>query len=76
MIAISLFAAAVLTMLSLWFALILFVSAAAIVGLTRRLTPTIRAKARLSRELNSDLTSRIQENLTAMRVLKRTVLSS
>ena len=69
-IAISLFAAAVLTMLSLWFALILFVSAAAIVGLTRRLTPTIRAKARLSRELNSDLTSRIQENLTAMRVIK------
>jgi len=69
-IAISLFAAAVLTMLSLWFALILFVSAAAIVGLTRRLTPTIRAKARLSRELNSDLTSRSQENLTAMRVIK------
>ena len=69
-IAISLFAAAVLTMLSLWFTLILFVSAAAIVGLTRSLTPTIRAKARLSRELNSDLTSRIQENLTAMRVIK------
>ena len=69
-IAISLFAAAVLTMLSLWFTVILIVSAAAIVGLTRRLTPTIRAKARLSRELNSDLTSRIQENLTAMRVIK------
>ena len=69
-IAISLFAAAVLTMLSLWFTVILLVSAAAIVGLTRRLTPTIRAKARLSRELNSDLTSRIQENLTAMRVIK------
>ena len=28
------------------------------------------SKARLSRELNSDLTSRIQENLTAMRVIK------
>ncbi len=69
-IAISLFAAAVLTMLSLWFTVILLVSAAAIVGLTRSLTPTIRAKARLSRELNSDLTSRIQENLTAMRVIK------
>ena len=37
---------------------------------SRKIVPVIREKARLSRELNSALTSRIQENLAASRVIK------
>ena len=37
---------------------------------SKKFVPIIRDKARLSRELNSALTSRIQENLAASRVVK------
>jgi len=59
-----------LILFSPWFAGFIL-GAALLTGYAmRRLLPVIREKARLSRELNSDLTSRIQETLAAARVIK------
>ena len=64
------FSAAVLLFFSPWFGLIIIAAAIPIVYLMRRLIPKVREYARLARELNSDLTSRIQETLAAIRVVK------
>lgn len=64
------FSAAVLLFFSPWFGLIIVAAAIPIVYLMRRLIPKVRESARLARELNSDLTSRIQETLAAIRVVK------
>ncbi len=65
-----LFASIFLLLFSPWFGLFIVGSGLLIGYAMRKLLPVIREKARLSRELNSDLTSRIQENLAAARVIK------
>lgn len=60
----------VLIFFSPWFALIILAVGAAISWLMRRLLPRVRESARRARESNSDLTSRIQENFAAIRVIK------
>ena len=55
---------------SAWFALPIFFSIILSGYVMRKLLPVIRQKSRQSREYNSDLTSRIQENLAAVRVIK------
>ena len=64
------FASTVLMFFSPWFGLIVLGAAIPIVYLMRRMIPKVRKYARLARELNSDLTSRIQETLAAIRVIK------
>ncbi|MGI9234091.1 MAG: ABC transporter ATP-binding protein [Woeseiaceae bacterium] len=64
------FASTVLMFFSPWFGLIIIGAAIPIVVLMRRMIPKVRMYARLARELNSDLTSRIQETLAAIRVIK------
>jgi len=64
------FSLVVLIFFSPWFGLIALGAAIPVTYLMNRLLPLVREKARLSRELNSDLTSRIQENLAAIRVIK------
>jgi len=64
------FGALVLVFFSPWFAPIILVASILIYLMMRRLLPVVREKARLAREHNSDLTSRIQENLAAIRVIK------
>ena len=65
-----LFILVVLMFLSPWFGLIALGAGIVITYLVRWLLPVVREKARLARECNSDLTSRIQENLAAIRVIK------
>ncbi len=60
----------ILIFFSAWFALPIFVSIILSGYVMRKLLPLIRQKSRQSREYNSDLTSRIQENLSAVRVIK------
>ena len=64
------FASLVLLFFSPWFGLIIFVIFILMFLVSKKFVPIIRDKARLSRELNSALTSRIQENLAASRVVK------
>lgn len=64
------FSSIVLLFFSPWFGLIVLGAAIPIVFLMRFLIPKVRESARLARELNSDLTSRIQETLAAIRVIK------
>ena len=64
------FSAVVLLFFSPWFGLIFLLAAVAITFMMRTSLPIVRQKARLARENNSDLTSRIQESLTAIRVIK------
>ncbi|MGI9262838.1 MAG: ABC transporter ATP-binding protein [Woeseiaceae bacterium] len=64
------FGALVLVFFSPWFAPIILVASIIIYLMMRRLLPIVRQKARQAREDNSDLTSRIQENLAAIRVIK------
>ena len=64
------FASLVLLFFSPWFGLIIFVIFILMLLVSKKFVPIIRDKARLSRELNSALTSRIQENLAASRVVK------
>ena len=64
------FASLVLLFFSPWFGLIIFVIFILMFLVSQKFVPIIRDKARLSRELNSALTSRIQENLAASRVVK------
>jgi ABC-type multidrug transport system fused ATPase/permease subunit len=64
------FASLVLLFFSPWFGLIIFFIPILMLLVSKKLVPIIRDKARLSRELNSALTSRIQENLAASRVVK------
>ena len=64
------FASLVLLFFSPWFGLIIFVISILMFLVSKKFVPIIRDKARLSRELNSALTSRIQENLAASRVVK------
>ncbi len=64
------FAAIVLIFFSPWFGAIFIAAAFLIFGIMRNLLPHVREKARLSRATNSDLTSSIQETLTAIRVIK------
>ena len=64
------FSIIILLFFSPWFALIILGAAAPIVLLLKTLIPKIRNAARRSRELNSDLTSHIQESLAAIRVIK------
>ena len=65
-----LFASIFLLFFSPWFGVIILVIAFCMTLVSRKIVPVIREKARLSRELNSALTSRIQENLAASRVIK------
>jgi ABC-type multidrug transport system fused ATPase/permease subunit len=53
-----------------WLGLAIVGAAIPIVCLTRFLIPKVRDAARLAREANSDLTSRIQETLAAIRIVK------
>lgn len=64
------FSAVILLFFSPWFGLIIVGAAIPIIWLMLRLIPKVRESARLARELNSDLTSRIQETLAAIRVIK------
>ena len=64
------FASLVLLFFSPWFGLIIFFISILMFLVSKKFVPIIREKARLSRELNSALTSRIQENLAASRVVK------
>lgn len=64
------FSIIVLLFFSPWFGLIIFVAAIPISYVMRRLIPKVRHYAQLARETNSDLTSRIQETLAAIRVVK------
>lgn len=64
------FSIIVLLFFSPWFGLIIFVAAIPITYVMRRLIPKVRRYAQLARETNSDLTSRIQETLAAIRVVK------
>ncbi len=64
------FAVIVLIFFSPWFGLIFIATAFLVTGIMRSLLPHVREKARLSREHNSDLTSNIQETLSAIRVIK------
>ena len=64
------FGSLVLLFFSPWFGLIIFVIFILMFLVSKKFVPIIRDKARLSRELNSALTSRIQENLAASRVVK------
>jgi ABC-type multidrug transport system fused ATPase/permease subunit len=64
------FSIAILMFFSPWFGLIAVAAAVPIVYLMRRLIPKVRDPARLARVTNSDLTSRIQETLAAIRVIK------
>ncbi len=67
----SLVAAIVLLLFfSPWFALLIIAAGIPIAYLMRRMIPKVRESARAARELNSDLTSRIQESLAAIRVIK------
>jgi ABC-type multidrug transport system fused ATPase/permease subunit len=70
LVAVSLFGLVVLVLFSPWFAPLILLAGIAIVYLMRRLLPIVRTKSRIARENNSDLTSRIQENLAAIRVIK------
>lgn len=65
-----LFASIFLLFFSPWFGVIILIIAFCMTLVSRKIVPVIREKARLSRELNSALTSRIQENLAASRVIK------
>ena len=53
-----------------WFALLMIGAGIPIFFLMRHMIPKVRRAAIASRELNSDLTSRIQESLAAIRVIK------
>jgi ABC-type multidrug transport system fused ATPase/permease subunit len=53
-----------------WFGLLMIAAGIPIAYLMRYLIPKVRDSARAARELNSDLTSRIQESLAAIRVIK------
>lgn len=53
-----------------WFGLLMIAAGIPIFFLMRYLIPKVRNSARAARELNSDLTSRIQETLAAIRVIK------
>ena len=64
------FSVIVLLFFSPWFALIILGAAIPIVFILKILIPKVRDAAARSRELNSDLTSRIQETLAALRVIK------
>ena len=64
------FSIIVLLFFSPWFGLIIFLAAIPITYVMRRLIPKVRQYAQLARETNSDLTSRIQETLAAIRVVK------
>ncbi len=61
---------AMLLFFSPWLGLAIAGAAIPIVYLTRFLIPKVRDAARLARESNSNLTSRIQETLAAIRVVK------
>ena len=65
-----LFASIFLLFFSPWFGVMILIIAFCMTLVSRKIVPVIREKARLSRELNSALTSRIQENLAASRVIK------
>ncbi|MGI9322417.1 MAG: ABC transporter ATP-binding protein [Pseudomonadales bacterium] len=60
----------VLLFFSPWLGLFVLAAAIPTFFLMRYFIPKVRAAARLSRECNSDLTSRIQETLAAIRVVK------
>lgn len=67
----TLFAYVVILMFfSPWFGLLAVAAAVPIGFLMARMIPKIRVRARAARELNSDLTSQIQETLAAIRVIK------
>ncbi|MGI9271345.1 MAG: ABC transporter ATP-binding protein [Woeseiaceae bacterium] len=66
----SIFSIIVLMFFSPWFGLIILIAAIPITYVMRRLIPKVRKYAQLARETNSDLTSRIQETLAAIRVVK------
>jgi len=66
----GMFSVVVLLFFSPWFGLIILVAAIPITYVMRRLIPKVRQFAQLARETNSDLTSRIQETLAAIRVVK------
>ena len=59
-----------LLLFSPWLGLLVFAAAIPTVVMMRYFIPKVRTAARLSREYNSDLTSRIQETLAAIRVVK------
>ena len=64
------FSVIVLSFFSPWFILIVLGAAIPVIFLSRHLIPKVRDAAARSRELNSDLTSRIQEILAALKVIK------
>lgn len=66
----SMFSIVVLLFFSPWFGLIIVAAAIPITYIMRRLIPQVRRWAQRARETNSDLTSRIQETLAAIRVVK------
>ena len=64
------FCIALLMFFSPWLGLIALGAALPIALLMKALMPRVREAARISREAHSDLTSRIQETLAAIRVIK------
>jgi len=60
----------ILFLFSPWLGLLVFTAVIPMVLMMRYFIPKVRTAARLSREYNSDLTSRIQETLAAIRVVK------
>jgi len=64
------FALIILFLFSPWLGLLVFTAVIPMVLMMRYFIPKVRTAARLSREYNSDLTSRIQETLAAIRVVK------
>jgi ATP-binding cassette subfamily B protein len=65
-----LFAVVVLAFFSPWLGLLCLVTAAPLIWLVAWFTPRIQRHSRLARERNSNLTSRIQEVFSAIKVVK------